>query len=1501
MKHSVLTFFSHSHKNEQLVGLLSPKEIQTKLVESEHRRFDEYGSLRGLQAQCSQESTNYDESSKMDATKLVRNILNRKEDANGGETPRRTVESFFSSMEIPIRDTITRSVCKTAAQYFTKVAYFPVQSDPLTLMTTDEAFAHTCLLHSVVDKLSKNGIDSFLWWGSLLGAYRHHGPIPWHLDNDIFVHDIHMDKMLEVLRKWRHDEFGDFLWMWHDGRERVNLKIWYSHASRIKPTTKYRYPFLDIWFYKIENDKLSPNYAVDKEDMPAMGTQTVLSSRVVSAKLWSYHTPKNKYDDMNAVYNVSDFLPLVDSYFAGAKVGTPRMTEKLLREKFDNIDTLCMLGGWNHRKEEWVPSRQFDCCVVYGQLPFVDRSFIHNAEHDIIQIETLKAHQNAIHHLYKNKEGLQTSAAIWMWAPVRVISYHILSLRLIYRHKQHTDCDIKQANHPVEISQLRSASMAMTAEQLWCELEACMAGCLSIDEGQRHKAEARMTQLETMEDYAIVLVRGCTHSSLNPQTRQMACMVLKKFIIEHWSKDDDTFKGPECSPEIKALVRAELPNGLADADKSVRTAVAYTISKIATHDWPDLWPGLMPNVLALLNSGVTGSGITSACDGAVRVLEELVNDFDTAYLLQMVESLLPSLFVLASEPVTENQSTHARVINIFSLIFDLAGATEQANIVTPAIEQLAPLLAQYITPAQAQVVSYSYTLRRAAVSCVGRLAVQHPKTSKSVILNTLLPAVCSAMPDASAQYVAMVVLGDGDEPAGNVEEGDNEGCAPFVCSLIDVLTNTVYQPVYRKFLKQNQENMLYIVLGCMQMTNEQIEIWNDDVNQFLADDSEESMSLSVRNQCIGLISALAETTPTSSIAALFTCANARLQESHAARTGSAGANDSVWWRMAEASLLALGCVGAIIQDEKLEKAMSAIDISSVVQSVFAESLTQNNAPYLIGRTLWFAGQYAFALNEAAHALVVTHCATALDQSFPMPVRILALRAAKSVCEDKNRSTEILKTALLPALYAYLPMLLPVATDDLLLLVLELLALAIPLDPTLAGKYEAKLCPLVVAVWIKFANDPMLCAYVSEVYLSLSQTPCLQNLIQRSLPPIVSVLNHAEGEVAPGMQASAVDFLTTNVRACSTPLPDVLVSTALPALIRFLGRTEDEEAIQNGCECLVVYLSHGHEQLVSANLIEPIVSFVAAVLNMSSDSAGTLVGRLILKLIKKVDLGEYMVPMLNAALHKLGNVNFILYEQTLVVMFAQMLMTDMSWTLNFLTTHTVDVRTLNTPYLSPVACKYKGDAVIRNVSGFELVLVKWVEGQQMFNGRFDVNTTLVALCQLCQTDEPLAQQLLQSTVVKGERVVSKEEMATIRTRSRGKKITETFTAVSLADKIVTVLSRELLHRVYENESTGDEDYEDSGEDDGWVDEPNPSSEFASLSDALYSGEMMDDMDDDSVEDPEVLKDPLFSMDMKEHISKFLKAIAHANPQQLMQSLQGNLQPSEIDTLQKQLQQ
>mgnify|MGYP001455517768 CR=1 FL=1 len=60
----------------------------------------------------------------------------------------------------------------------------------------------------------------------------------------------------------------------------------------------------------------------------------------------------------------------------------------------------------------------------------------------------------------------------------------------------------------------------------------------------------------------------------------------------------------------------------------VRNSVAYTISTIASWDWPDHWPELFDILMGLLKENNE-----FAVQGSVRVLKEFVRDLGTVFML----------------------------------------------------------------------------------------------------------------------------------------------------------------------------------------------------------------------------------------------------------------------------------------------------------------------------------------------------------------------------------------------------------------------------------------------------------------------------------------------------------------------------------------------------------------------------------------------------------------------------------------------------------------------------------------------------------------------------------------------------------------------------------------------------------------------------------------------------------------------------------------------------
>ncbi len=135
----------------------------------------------------------------------------------------------------------------------------------------------------------------------------------------------------------------------------------------------------------------------------------------------------------------------------------------------------------------------------------------------------------------------------------------------------------------------------------------CLIGTLNAGHDIRESAEKQLTEQSRAEGFGLVL---CKIIAAGPQqvedgVRQLAAVVLKKYIKERWDKDAKHYQPPTVRDEEKALVRQALLQGgcLADASSKVRTAVGMAIAAIANFDWSQAWPELLECLIKGIQHG----------------------------------------------------------------------------------------------------------------------------------------------------------------------------------------------------------------------------------------------------------------------------------------------------------------------------------------------------------------------------------------------------------------------------------------------------------------------------------------------------------------------------------------------------------------------------------------------------------------------------------------------------------------------------------------------------------------------------------------------------------------------------------------------------------------------------------------------------------------------------------------------------------------------------------
>lgn len=201
------------------------------------------------------------------------------------------------------------------------------------------------------------------------------------------------------------------------------------------------------------------------------------------------------------------------------------------------------------------------------------------------------------------------------------------------------------------------------------ELVRILAETQSAAEAPRKHAEMQLESLYTNPLFAPGLVAVASHDSVPLNIRQAALLTLKTFVLAAWSPQLDEFKGQVLvRDEDKARLRhALLELATSDtSDRKIKSAASYAVSKIASADFPEQWPDLLPTLLHIIPQGSEGQ-----VHGALKVLGDLVDDcFNDEQFFRVARDLVKVLYdVVISE--SRKSSLRALAVSVFRSCFDI--------------------------------------------------------------------------------------------------------------------------------------------------------------------------------------------------------------------------------------------------------------------------------------------------------------------------------------------------------------------------------------------------------------------------------------------------------------------------------------------------------------------------------------------------------------------------------------------------------------------------------------------------------------------------------------------------------------------------------------------------------------------------------------------------------------------------------------------------------------
>jgi len=1006
-------------------------------------------------------------------------------------------------------------------------------------------------------------------------------------------------------------------------------------------------------------------------------------------------------------------------------------------------------------------------------------------------------------------------------------------------------------------------------------------GLMSPNQVHRAQAEEQVKALEVTDDFGVLLVQMTLDNNCTLAIRQLAAVLLRQYINCHWSQDAEKFRAPEVTPNAKALIRQMLPMGLKESISKVRNTVAFSLASIASWDWPDQWPQLFD----ILMQAIKGTD-EFAVQGAVRVLKELSRDLTDSQIPSVAPVILPDIYRIFCESERYTVGTRSRAVEIFTTLTTMICTIGEVNkslqktLLNPFLSTFAEALVAALAVQDSHASDTG--LKTQVVKALTVLVKNVPK-QMSQWMPQILPPVWSTLTSSAEKYVREVVNEGGAEDECVDSDGEVLGFETLMFAIFDFVETMVESKRFKPAVKSGLTDLMYYIVIYMQITEEQVQKWSENPDSFVEEEDEDSFTYSVRISAQDLLVTLFYEFQDDSCASLAQITQRHLTEAAQARE----AGNEEWWKIHEAVMLALGSVRDSMR-EAIDKGKVNFDFSNFLNNVVLADMNSPVHPFLLGRCLWLASKFPEYQSTELMTAFLEGTVRGLQQDQPHPVRISAVRAIWGFCEHLKSAGESgnlsLSSLLVPLLPALVDGLVNMAANfsqssEILGLILENLGVVLDCDSKFTASQEAKVAPLAIAIFLKYSSDPLIIGLSQDIFKILSKNPeCAGPLQTRLIPTIVSILNSQD--LYPGMKSVAMDVLETLIRSSPLPLSDHLIQIAFPAVIQVTLSTDDNSILQSGGECLRAYISVSPDQII--NFVDPsgksgllhIMTVAGHLLNPSGiESSATFVGKLVSSLIRNAGdrLGDNLDLLLKAVLSKLQRSETLTVAQSLILVYAQLIHTQLDSLLNFLSS--VPGPTGN--------------------SALDFVMTEWVGKQHLFFGSYETKVSLMALAKLLQYGVNNNDDRLNEITVKGDEVFN--DAAGPRTRSTRASRPVQYSQVPLLAKLTKVLLMEVANLMELGEDDDDDEDEDSdGESqDGSLHDSSQGKNGVDLSTLLDEGADLVDLEMDEDDDPDAKQDPLYAVDLKKYLISFLREFSQ---QPVFQHFMPHLNQTETLTLQ-----
>ncbi|KAL2879038.1 hypothetical protein SGCOL_005738 [Colletotrichum sp. CLE4] len=956
------------------------------------------------------------------------------------------------------------------------------------------------------------------------------------------------------------------------------------------------------------------------------------------------------------------------------------------------------------------------------------------------------------------------------------------------------------------------------------QLVSLLANTQSSDQGPRQQAEIELKHARANPAFPTSLANIANHNSIDVAIRQAALSTLRLFIERNWNPEDRDFAEPPV--DISDASREQLRNtlleiALSDEDKRpVKVAASYAIGKIASADFPERWPSLLPTVLNVIP---TSSDVQ--LHGALRVLGDIIDEsLSEDQFFTMARDIVKAVTEVA---LNENRKPNLRAlaISVFRSCFDLMDIVKEDHMkevkgfAEEALKDWYPFFAQVLKSrlpeAAGELTSNGQPPSWNHIIALKLQVVKTLLKVKSVFPHLLLPHSTSLF---TAVWEELSLLQKphedlyiGHEAQGRLEDSDS---LPYTLDFLileelDFLNQCFRAPPVQAELEAQlsahasaQEtpwmvDVMKMVVGYSRISREEEELWDIDCSLYLAEETSVTANYTARTASGDLLIKLGEWYSEKAVEGLF------------GYTKTLFPGDGSSWRSQQASLYLFNMLLSDFQD--MEKPIPEA-LSEAYLGLVDYAVNQNEQPllrargYLVGGTLARGFQTPPALFDR-----IIQCITSEESEV---VQVACIKAVEGFIRS-GRVTADRQVPIINAIAQYMQNKDPEEmedADELLVTLAESLRAAINMDTRIVLSQDVPSVDLLFMVAklgaSNFQVTMLICEAFEEIVCALSDTASYTALCAKILPTLTAAFNTANVTQDDPLVTVATELLTALVEHGSEPLPAGFVAATLPKLNRLLMESNEGEVLRPGAESVKYLLMHDHHQVFgwhdenNRSGLEVCLHIIDRLLGPSvEDNSASEVGGLAAELVEKAGqerLGPFLPQLLQAVATRLASAEAAPFIQSLILVFARLSLVGASDVVEFLS-----------------------QIQIHGNTGLQVVMSKWLENSVSFAGYDEIRQNVIALSKLYSLNDPR----LAQTMVKGDLVVNSNNDGRIMTRSRAKANPDQYTVIPASLKILKVLIEELLSASGANAAANAaavaaaaEFADEENEDDGWEDEP-----------------------------------------------------------------------------------